>query len=144
MVSVPRPPTRSEGIHSPLQRRGWGWGCLIWVLEDGARRPPSYFDLTRLSQEVFVLLASLFTLHITTPPPYYGLQDYSLPSPTGRGKPPNGGAEEGLVIWVLEDALPPLFLVKYINNVSLFSSMPFTFLSTHQRSERQHNETETP
>ena len=61
-------------------------GLLIWVLEDGARRPPSYFDLTRLSQEGFVLLASLFTLHITTPPPYYGLQDYSLPSPTGRGE----------------------------------------------------------
>ena len=39
LVSVPRPPTRSKGIYSPLQRggvgggalsptgRGWGWGC---------------------------------------------------------------------------------------------------------------------
>ena len=49
---------------------GAGEGLFIWVLEDGARRPPSYYDL----------------------------QGYSLPSPTGRGKPTKGGAGEGLFI----------------------------------------------
>ena len=68
--------------------------CLLqyyffWMLEDGARRPPSYYNLSRPSHEffVFTLHSSFFTLHLTTPPSYYNLQGYSLPSPTGRGKP---------------------------------------------------------
>ena len=31
MVSAPRPPTRSEGIHSPLQRGGDGGGAVSLV-----------------------------------------------------------------------------------------------------------------
>ena len=40
MVSAPRPPTRSEGIHSLFDG-----GLFLWLLEDGARRPPSYYDV---------------------------------------------------------------------------------------------------
>ena len=79
----------------------------FWVLEDGARRPPSYYGLPRPSHE-------FFTLHLTTPSSYFGLQDYSLPSPTGRGKPPNGGAGEGLLIWALSGSVYLfIFLHKY-------------------------------
>ena len=35
-----------------------------WVLEDGAQRPPSYYDLPRQSHE-------FFTFHFTMSPSYY-------------------------------------------------------------------------
>ena len=39
LASVPRPPTRSEGIHSPLQRGGDGGGavCSVYLAGVAAR-----------------------------------------------------------------------------------------------------------
>ena len=56
----PRPVLQQEaGVFTPLSNgEGTGVGLFIWLLEDGARRPPSYYDL----------------------------QGYLLPSPTGRGR----------------------------------------------------------
>ena len=62
LASVPRPPATSEGIYSPLQRGGDGGGLFLWLWEDGARRPPSYYGLPRPAHK-------FFTLHITTPRP---------------------------------------------------------------------------
>ena len=80
---MPRPPARSEGIHSPLQRGEVGGGAVYfgcWRTGHGDHRPTlvclahhrnssfftlhlttpsSYFDLTRPSQKLFVLHASL-------------------------------------------------------------------------------------
>ena len=45
------PLSRSTFGRLPEQERGWG-GLFLWLLEDGARRPPSY-----LKYALFVLLA---------------------------------------------------------------------------------------
>ena len=89
MVSVPRPPARSEGIHSPLQRGGDGGGAVD--LGAGGRGTETtvllrFARLTIVKQGLRALFSSK-------------KRGYLLPSPTGRGKPPNGGAGEGLLIW---------------------------------------------
>ena len=82
VASVPRPPTRSKGIHSPLQRGGDGGGAvglrapssnthritsssthpraseIGYLREDGARRPSSYYDIPCLSRLVLRITAS--------------------------------------------------------------------------------------
>ena len=54
VVSVPRPPIPKLFVSI----------SLIWLLEDGARRPPSYYGLPRQSHE-------FFTFHLTMSPSYY-------------------------------------------------------------------------
>ena len=47
-------------VFTPLYNgEGLGVGLFIWLLEDGARRPPSYYSLPRPSHEFF--RSSLFT-----------------------------------------------------------------------------------
>ena len=119
VVSVPRPPTRSEGIHSPLRRGGDGGGAVglrapssnkkrgyllpsptgrgwrgCWVLEDGAQRPhPTMISLAHhmnssLNHAIVLLLARLFT-------------------PLSDGE----GMGVGLFLWLLEDGAqrPPSY-----------------------------------
>ncbi len=50
-------------VFTPLSNgEGMGVGLFLWLLEDGARRPPSYYDLPRQSHE-------FFTFHINIPHP---------------------------------------------------------------------------
>ena len=47
VVSVPRPPARSRGIHSPLRRGGDGGGAVYLVAGGRGAETPSYVFFTK-------------------------------------------------------------------------------------------------
>ena len=65
VASVPRPPTRSKGIHSPLQRGGVGGGavCLSAGRTGHGDHRPTLICLAHHMN------SSFFTRHLTTPRP---------------------------------------------------------------------------
>ncbi len=110
LASVPRPPTTSEGIHSPLQRGGDGGGAvglrapssnthritsssthpraseIGYLREDGARRPSSYYDIPCLSRLVLRITAS--QIKVGRWPPCHVLQQQArvfTPLSNGEG-----------------------------------------------------------
>ena len=91
VVSVPRPPTRSKGIYSPLPLdlwslarartgRGWGWGCIFGCWRTGHRdHRPTMVCLAHHMN------SSLFTLHYATVLLWFARP--FTPLHKGRGKP---------------------------------------------------------